>query len=181
MKTHKAAVVVFPPEPAWGPIQAIRREHDRHLRRWMPHVTLLYPFRPAAQFEAVLPALRQAVQPLAPFDVTLRTIRSFEHGRGRYTLWLAPEPASGLDELQAALQTAVPDCDDVRRYANGFTPHLSIGQVQGRAAYAALKETLHHAWQPLTFRVDRIHLIRLREPPADVFEVVHTVQWGGAG
>ena len=39
-KTHQSAVVLIPPREVWAPIQAIRREHDRHLRRWMPHVTL---------------------------------------------------------------------------------------------------------------------------------------------
>lgn len=49
-KTHKTAVVLIPPEECWPPIQAIRQEHDRHVRRWMPHMTMIYPFRPKEQF-----------------------------------------------------------------------------------------------------------------------------------
>jgi hypothetical protein len=42
-------LVIIPPEAVWEPIQAIRRRHDRKLRRWMPHITLLYPFRPRSE------------------------------------------------------------------------------------------------------------------------------------
>ena len=58
-KTHTTAAVLIPPEDVWGPIQAIRREHDRQFRRWMPHITLLYPFRPREQF----PQYASAVYP----------------------------------------------------------------------------------------------------------------------
>ena len=44
-KTHTTAVVLIPPESVQPPIQAIRSVHDRNFLRWMPHITLLYPFR----------------------------------------------------------------------------------------------------------------------------------------
>jgi hypothetical protein len=43
-KTHQTVVAVVPPQEAWGPIQAIRERHARQLRRWPPHLNLLYPF-----------------------------------------------------------------------------------------------------------------------------------------
>ena len=181
MKTHRTAVVLIPPEAAWPPIQAIRQRHDRHARRWMPHVTLLYPFRPAAQFAAVLPGLGEAVAAVPPFDVALRTIRYFDHGRGRYTWWLAPEPAAAVDRLQAALQAAAPGCDDVRRHPGGFTPHLSLGQAHGRAELERLLAAWQASWQPIRFRVDRVHLLARGDPPEDVFAVVHTLPLGREG
>lgn len=50
-KTHQTAVVIIPPENLWQPIQQIRQKHDRHFRRWMPHITMIYPFRPRTQFD----------------------------------------------------------------------------------------------------------------------------------
>ncbi|WP_445083711.1 2'-5' RNA ligase family protein [Candidatus Brocadia sp. AMX2] len=29
----------------------MRREYDSQRRRWMPHITLIYPFRPREEFE----------------------------------------------------------------------------------------------------------------------------------
>ena len=51
--THQTGLVIIPPPAAWPPIQALRAAHDRKLRRWMPHITPIYPFLPAGEFEAV--------------------------------------------------------------------------------------------------------------------------------
>lgn len=178
MKTHKTAVVIIPPEPVWPPIQAIRRRHDRHARRWMPHITLLYPFLPAEVGALRLRASRTALASVAPFRLTLRTMRFFDHGRGRYTLWLAPEPASAVERVQAALQGAVPACDDVRRHAGGFTPHLSLGQARGGRERDALLAEWQTAWRPLVFRVDHVALIERGDPPDDIFREVERLPLG---
>ena len=50
--TYKTGLVTIPQPAAWPPIQALRAAHDRKLRRWMPHITLIYPFLTAGEFEA---------------------------------------------------------------------------------------------------------------------------------
>jgi poly(A) polymerase len=64
--THKTALVVIPPESAWPPIQAIRAEHDRKVGRWMPHITLVYPFLPAGEFERAVGRLGPACEAITP-------------------------------------------------------------------------------------------------------------------
>ncbi len=177
-KTHHTAAVIIPPQECWPPIQAIRRLHDRQVRRWMPHITLLYPFRPASEFDAVAERLGQACAAVAPFEITLRRFDRFCHGRGRYTLWLAPEPAEAVSRLQSSLQAAVSDCDDVSQYLGGFSPHLSVGQATGDDAAADLQAELQSGWQPLTFVVSQISLIRRSPPPADVFRVDRCIALG---
>src|SRR5262245_30873053 len=140
-KTHHTAAAIVPPEEVWGPIQAIRRAHDRQVRRWPPHVNLLYPFRPASDFEAISGDLAEPCARLAPFTVTLAELELFRHGSGRCTLWLAPESAEALRSLQAALEERFPDCADVSRFPGGFTPHLSVGQLRGVEA-PAVRERL---------------------------------------
>lgn len=165
-RTPRTAVVVIPPETAAEPIQRIRRIHDRQVRRWMPHITLLFPFRPEESFPEALPRLIEATASMRPFTITLAEFRFFEHGGERATLWLAPEPAAPLRRLQAALQERFPDCDDVSRFPQGFTPHLSVGQVRGRAARDALLARLRADWVPLEFPVREAALIaRPRDGP----------------
>jgi 2'-5' RNA ligase len=178
-KTHHTAVVLMPPADVWPPLQAIRQRHDRHARRWvMPHITLLYPFRPRDEFPAVAEQLAVVCWRLAPFPLLLREWRYFDHGRGSYTLWLVPEPMAAVQRLQAALQDVVPDCDDVCRYPRGFTPHLSLAQAQGQAMRQRLQDMLQATWQPLSFMVEAIQLI-WRQPPADdVFRVDRTIRLG---
>jgi 2'-5' RNA ligase len=144
----------------------------------MPHITLLYPFRPRDAFPAVAEQLAVVCRTLAPFSLVLREWRYFDHGRGSYTLWLVPEPMAAVTQLQAALQEVTPDCDDVCRYPHGFTPHLSLAQAQGQAMMQRLQGTLQATWRPLSFMVEAIQLIWRQPPPDDVFRVDRTILLG---
>jgi len=177
-KTHQTAVVLIPPQECWEPIQVIRRVHDRHVERWMPHVTLLYPFRPREMFDEAAGMLRATVKDIEPFGVRLREFRHFRHGRTGYTIWLAPEPDDALKQLQDRLQAALPDCDDVSRYGAGFTPHLSVAQVRGSAALEELTRSLRESWRPIVFRATQVSLIWRDAPPNDVFQVDRSVPLG---
>jgi 2'-5' RNA ligase len=177
-KTHKTAVVFIPPDDCWQPIQAIRRRYDRQFRRWMPHVTLLYPFCPRGRFDEMEPALRNACRRIEPFEVRLAEFHHFHHGRARHTLWLAPEPRETVICLQAALASAAPDYEDVARHADGFTPHLSVGQVVGRDALADLKTSVQASWQALSCPARQVSLIWRDEPPDDVFRVDRSIALG---
>jgi 2'-5' RNA ligase len=178
-KTYTTAVVLIPPLELWPPIQAIRHEHDGHSVRWvMPHITLLYPFRPREEFVTLAEHFSHPCAESGPFVVELAAFRFFHHGRGSYTLWLAPEPKERIVRLQAALQSVVPDCDDVTRYLHGFTPHLSVGQVRGQAAMERVRGALQTTWQPVSFPVNQVSLLWHGEPPDEVFRVIHTVAVG---
>jgi 2'-5' RNA ligase len=156
-KTHQTAVVLIPPQECWDPIQTIRRVHDRHFRRWMPHVTLLYPFRPREMFDEAVKILRAAAADVEPFDVHLRDFRHFRHGRASYTIWLAPEPDDALER---------------------FTPHLSVAQVRGAALLEELMSSLRESWQPIVFRATQVSLIWRDAKPNDVFQVDRSVPLG---
>ena len=159
-KTHHSAVVLVPPQTLWGPIQAIREAHDAHARRWMPHVTLLYPFLPPDRYAEAEPKLEAACREIAPFKLELATFRYFA---GPRTAWLDPSPAAPIVRLQDRLQQEFPSHDDVRRFPNGFQPHLSVGQGP-----ADLPGKLQAAWKPIEFEVCEVALIR-RDGPDDPF------------
>ncbi len=177
-KTHTTAVVLIPPEDLWEPIQAIRRLYDRQVRRWMPHITLIYPFRQRQEFDALAGPLEEACGRAEPFDLELTDFRWFSHSRRSFTLWLAPQPRDKLRQLQEALWRVVPDCDDARRHAGGFTPHLSVGQVRDQHQLERLVAELEANWQPIRFGVQQVSLIWRNAPPDDVFGVERNVSIG---
>jgi RNA 2',3'-cyclic 3'-phosphodiesterase len=173
VKTHHTAVVAMPPPEVWEPIQAIRRQYDRHVQRWMPHITLLYPFVPHAQFDEVLPGLIQVGRQNVVLQVTLATFQAFTHGFGKTTIWLAPEPRHALVTLQAALHAALPAYNEQSRFPTGFTPHLSVGQAASPRGRQYLLETLQATWQPLQFTLTALTLIwREADRP---FQIAHTI------
>ena len=175
MKTHETAIVVIPSTEVCEPIQRIREHHDRNAVRWMPHVTLLYPFWPGSELERARTILAEILESQAPFSVTLARFRAFRHGR-RSTLWLDPEPAAPLTVLQQVLETAFPGCDDVSRHRDGFTPHLSVGQVS-EAGREELLEQLQSQWDPRQFEVQDVCVIS-REGRA-AFEVEARIPLSG--
>ena len=147
-KTHRNSVVAIPTEDSLEPIQAIRRQHDRQINRWMPHVNLLYPFVPRDQFDCALPLLTRACAEIPSFDVTLERFRFFTHRSDRSTVWLDPTPKEAFVQLQSALFEAFPSYDEQSKYAAGFSPHLSVGQSGGKQALRALIKTLETDWAP---------------------------------
>jgi RNA 2',3'-cyclic 3'-phosphodiesterase len=177
-KTHKTALVIIPPPAAWPPIQAVRRVHDRQYRRWMPHITLIYPFRPMAEFSNLCGAFTAACSRLAPFEITLETFRFFEHSHRLCTIWLAPDPPEPLIQVQTELWRLVPECSEVRDFPGGFTPHLSVGQVPGRTAALARVKEWQGLWSPLRLKVSEISLIARDDPPDDVFRVEAVISLG---
>ncbi len=177
-KTYKTAVVIIPPEHLWPPIQHIRKTHDSRYHRWMPHITLLYPFRPEEEFSSLVEEFSSPLKNLSPFPLSLSRFRYFSHGRNRFTIWLQPEPEEAVRHLQHILWQIVPECDDTRRFRKGFTPHLSVGQIRGRQALRNFMEKWQKTWEPLHFIVEHIALIRRNDPPDDVFRVAEFVPLG---
>ncbi len=169
-KTHKTAVVIIPPDDLWAPIQALRQQYDRHFRRWMPHITLLYPFRPPTEFERVTPILAQACRLKAPFEVRLQRFGFFRHSRRHSTFYLAPEPAAAIKALHQTLRYKVPDCSDVAQFTGGFTPHLSLGQTRSHDVEAFCRRW-QATWRPIAFTLEQVHLIWRNDPPDDIFRL----------
>jgi 2'-5' RNA ligase len=180
-KTHHSALVLIPPESLWEPIQAFRQRHDAHFRRWMPHVSLLYPFAPSGRWERLDPRISAACAGTGRFRLTLAEVGFFRHANGGFTLWLAPEPAAPVRELQQRLLKAAPGYDDTGRVHGGFAPHLSLGQVARRAGLDSLRQQLTDSWTPLELEVTDVCLIQRGDPPKDRFRVVRRFQLGRRG
>jgi 2'-5' RNA ligase len=175
--THQSALVLIPPPEVWEPIQAIRRGHDRQFRRWMPHVTILYPFVTRDLLDRALPAATDALSELAPFEVTLQRFDVFRHRGATATLWLAPEPKEALVALHGALIRRFPECGATSKFSGGFTPHLSVGQARDEERLRVLRAELE-SWIPQAFSARDLKIIVREPPPDDVFRIFAEVPFG---
>lgn len=171
-KTHTTAVVLIPPEDVQPPIQSIRRLHDRNFERWMPHITLLYPFTQQSNFDSTKPILAEVAQEVSPFTVRLASFDAFKH-RKNCTLFLIPEPKNEIVALHDSLLQSLPDYDDTARYSGGFNPHLSVGQFQHNMINNE-KQRMQSEWNPVEFTVDSFSLIFRSEKTDDQFVVAET-------
>lgn len=163
--------MLIPPEPLWEPIQAIRQKYDRHYRRWMPHITLLYPFLPPAEFNDYQFELNELCRSIPIFHLQLKKLKFFQHGNYRFTIWVEPEPTEPIRTLAEKLRSLFPDCDDTFRFPAGYTPHLSLGQIRGKENMKESFANLKREWKALNWLVTECHYISRKKPPEDIFKI----------
>jgi hypothetical protein len=154
----ETALVLTVPE-AEPRVQRWRTMHDPVAIRGMPaHVTLIYPFLPAAQLTAeALSAVAETFATASSFDARLASCRRFPG-----VSYLAPEPVAPFVELIERLIARFPE---VPPYGGRFAeiiPHLTTGQARDPDVLDAIERDLSPAL-PIPFRVDRAVLYEKRE------------------
>jgi 2'-5' RNA ligase len=169
-KTVTSACVIIPPKHTWPPIQEIRRKHDKRVDRWMPHINLLYPFRPKEEYEKIEDDFADTLDRLKPFEISLNNFNFFRHKFQTYTIWLNPVPNEPIIHLQRQLLRNAPECNDVNRFKGGFKPHLSVGQFTTYKIHKKI-DKLKATWEEQRFMVRKIYFISRKHTKDSSFQV----------
>lgn len=175
-KVYSSAVVIIPPKEKWAPIQQIRKLYDRQINRWMPHITLIYPFRPENEFPNFEKKFSKMCEKLTRFVISLKTFKYFNHGHQKYTIWLDPEPIDLIIDLQAKILNIVPECNDVNTYKKGFRPHLSVGQIKGKNNLLETITHLQDSWKELKIPINEIYFISREKGKSSNFKIIKRIQ-----
>ena len=137
-----------------------------------PHVTILFPFVPAAEIDAdLVNALRELAARIEPFAFTLRELR-----RWPGVLYLAPDPAKAFSELTDAVVAAYPAYPPYEAVHATVVPHLTV--AQGDADALAKAEADVRPSLPLAAEAHEVVLLAERAP--DAWEPIARLALGGS-
>lgn len=163
-KVYTSALVIIPPKHLWPQIQQIREKHDRHNNRWMPHITLVYPFFGAELFDTAAEELTESLHDSPPFDITLWEMGSFRHSAKSYSLWLYPSADRSslghpsLQNLYSKIHSVFPQFQE-QITTDGFIPHLTLAQLPSKEALVQKRGEFLSGWEPIEFRVQEIYFV----------------------
>jgi len=122
----RSAIIVRVPLPAR--LARIRRRWDWSAGRGVPgHVTILFPFVPAARLgRDVRSELAAIAAAHPPFEVRFRRV-----GRFPGVAYLAPEPAEPFARLTQALVARYPAFPPYEGAFDEIVPHLTLADADG--------------------------------------------------
>jgi 2'-5' RNA ligase len=119
-----------------------------------PHITLLYPWRPAPLGQQDLSAAAAAIAGTTPFTLRFNRLGRFSSLPG--TLYLQPEPDAPLRSLIRTLTRAFPDTPPYEGRFLDPVPHLTVARAETASALEDLATAVMHTLQthlPLLVRV----------------------------
>ena len=140
----KAAVVILVPE-AEVLVAPFRERYDRSSAQGMPaHITLLYPFRPAAGLgPSTLAALSAVASAIPVIRFRLGSIRRFPG-----VLYLAPRVPDELSALTEAVWRQFPDSPPYSGLIRKPVPHLTVADTQPHPISRSLHDEIWTAIGP---------------------------------
>jgi 2'-5' RNA ligase len=137
-----------------------------------PHVTILFPFVPAAEIDAdLVHALRELAARFEPFAFELRELRRWPD-----LLYLAPEPAEAFSELSEAFVGAYPAYPPYEGAYETVVPHLTVAQGDADA----LAEAEADVRPSLPLAAEARELVLLAERAPDAWEPLARFPLGGS-
>lgn len=174
-KIYTSAVVIIPPQEKWASIQEIRKIYDRNIYRWMPHITLIYPFRPKKEYLNLERIYSEKCKNIKQFEISLKKLKYFTHRKEIFTIWLDPESNNSIITLQAKILEITPDCNDVNQFKTGYKPHLSLGQIKGKSKLDKVINKLQKNWKEISFLLDKVHFISREQNKISKFEIIKSI------
>ena len=112
----------------------------------VPHVTVLFPWRPPPVPAQALRDAGAAVAGVAPFELTFRRLGRFEEQER--VLYLCPEPDAPLRELTRRLAAAFPDTPPFGGRFADPTPHMTVALAPAPEDLARLEAEIATALAP---------------------------------
>lgn len=159
--THKSALCIIPNKSVWASIQPIREKYDEQVKRWMPHINIVYPFCPECEFDEVESILEISnieddfFKSLIKKEIKVDSIDYFTQ-KDKIVVWMKPKDDPMWQKLYDRLQELFPKHLKKKK----FVPHLTIAQYRGDMdKFNNFMSIIKGNFKPFTFTIDNFSLI----------------------
>lgn len=156
--TAQSGLVVVVPE-AESAVGRHRQSLDVNARLGVPaHVTVLFPFVPPSQIDAVVHArLELLFARTSPFDYRFARTAWFNDD----VLWLAPDDPSPFRDLTETVYESFPDHPPFEGLFDAVVPHLTVGHGADASVLRAAESVVVQQL-PITGRATEVTLLTQR-------------------
>ena len=147
-----AVMIVLPPHVQAIAQPLIASYAPTLLHRSPPHMTLFLPFLPYSDLDNACDDIREVCRKLNPFSVTLS-------GYGHFPIasYMAVKDPTDLQRVHSQLLARFPDYPPYDgRFGRRLTPHVTIAYRKDNPGAGPPPLP---AYEPLTFVVDRLHVM----------------------
>ncbi|MCC7450107.1 MAG: 2'-5' RNA ligase family protein [Anaerolineae bacterium] len=168
MDIETGLAIIAPPEVQAVAVPLFKRYTIDELIHAPPLITLTFPFVPYADLDQACATLRTICAGIAPFDVILQ-------GYGQFpgVAFMNPANPAPIQNLYRAIYARFPDYPPFEgRYGTELHPHLSVAFFASEAEQQAAHLP---AYDPITFRVERIHVLYGAARPAGLPYITYDV------
>jgi hypothetical protein len=154
----RSALIVAVPE-AEPVVAGLRQAHDPSAKLGVPaHVTVLFPFVPAADVDRNLATLRELFVGVPSFGYRFDRVERF----GDTTVFLAPEPRSAFSNLTEQVAARWPEHPPYEGVFEVVIPHLTVGDELDAQSASRVEDLARAALSehgPITGRASEVALI----------------------
>lgn len=165
------ALVIIIPEEFHDMINTLRSQYDHAYPRWMPHMTLYYPFISIEHFPEIAERLQTALRGFGNISINLNKI-SFFSQKDKVTIHLEPQDDTMIQQLFQLIHQTIPEIPLARAQ---YKPHATIGQCMKSDRHRMIESfTEHFKGQDMTMNISAIQLINRSETDKTVPFTIHS-------
>lgn len=153
LKKFRTALIIVAPHEVQAIAHPLMRQYAPDSAIRVPaHITLMFPFVPFERLSEASPALQTLAENIAPFEVTMEGYGSFPT-----VAFMQPRDPQPIQQLFRQVFAAFPEYPPYEgRFGSDLHPHMTVGEFISEAEQRVADLP---AYTPITFRVERLHLI----------------------
>jgi 2'-5' RNA ligase len=172
---YSTALVVIIPVEFHDSINFWRSQYDKAYPRWMPHITLYYPFVSVDQFPDVTERIQAAVRGFGSFELNFNRVSHFPQ-KNKSTIHLRVENDTKLQELFN--DQIKPALSEIKISHPTFVPHLTLAQTDKRNTNQMVNQIQEYFNdKSMKITVSEIYLINRSETdPCIPFSIHSTIR-----